>query len=388
MPSNTAWARSVSTTIVNHLREEAIEVLRNTRLGAMMEAKGRITTNVSGLGFDWPVQYRLHPLNAVTTVLAPNFNPQNLWKRAVLETRGYQVTDGITKKEFLENRGREAIVRVAEKMGPRLITSLKQQFGREFYVDGYATGNENRLMGIESFMNYNGTINLAVADNVSEASAAADAVAYPYDTYAGLNTTLGDAGGTFAVAPVASGTSATQALNSHWPNGDVDPEYDYWSPLIINFTSTAWSGSAGTFKGQGFQCMRFGLLNMQRNVKPEGQSTPIILIHRHMYGDVLTQQDTNQRSLVTAETGLRAFGFKDTIDFDGSEISSDYYIPIYTGYGFDVDSMEMMSMQDDLFSSEGLFWDPNTQSYKCIADFLGNLKFDGPRNFFKLAAVA
>lgn len=388
MPSNTAWARSVNTTIINHLRDEAIEVLRATKIGAMMEAAGRLTTDVSGLGFDWPVQFRLHPLLAVTTVLAPNFTPQNLWKRGVLETRGYQITDAITKKESLENRGREAIVKIAERFGPRLITSLKQQFGREYYVDGNATGNENRIHGLESFFGINGTVDLSTADNVSRSSNAADIVGYPTDTYAGINTTLQDAGGAANGTIVASGTSLVQALESHWPNGDVDPEYDFWSPVIINYTSTSFAGTTHDWKNQGFEAMRFGLLQLLRNMSPEGKSTPMILISRNMYKDTLVQLDTTQRSLVSSDTGLRAYGFKDVFNFDGAEVSQDYYVPNRTGYGLDIEALEMMSMQDDLFKTNGMFWDDNTQSYKIIADFLGNMKAESPRNFFKLQAIA
>lgn len=384
MPSNTAWARSVSTTIVKHLREEAVEVLRATRFGAMLESKGRVTTNVSGLGFDWPVRYRLSPMAAVTTVLAPNFTPQNKWKRAVLETRGYQATDGITKKEFLENKGTEAIVKVAQKMGPGLTEDLKQQFGREFYIDGNQAGNDNRIHGIESFGGYQGTLDITAAENQTRSANAADIVAWSQDSYAGLNTTLQDAGGNWATAPTANDSGAT-----HWPNGDVDPEYDYWTPVIVNYTSTSLSGgSTHNWKTQGLEAIRFGLLQLQRNMKPGGTQTPVVLIHRNMLKDTLTQLDANQRSIVTNELGLRSFGFKNVFEYDGAEVSADYYVPPNTGYGIDFDSVEMMSMQSDLFSSEGLFWDPNTQSYKCIADFLGNLKFESPRDFFFLKAVA
>jgi hypothetical protein len=60
MASSTDWARSIATTIVNHLREEEIASLRKYKLFAALEGSGQIRTNMSGRGFDWEIQYRNH----------------------------------------------------------------------------------------------------------------------------------------------------------------------------------------------------------------------------------------------------------------------------------------------------------------------------------------
>lgn len=52
MSSSVDWARSIATTIVNHLREEEIASLRKYKFFAALEGAGQIRTNMSGRGFD------------------------------------------------------------------------------------------------------------------------------------------------------------------------------------------------------------------------------------------------------------------------------------------------------------------------------------------------
>jgi hypothetical protein len=44
-------------------------------------------------------------------------------------------------------------------------------------------------------------------------------------------------------------------------------------------------------------------------------------------------------------------------------------------------------MYDQVFKSEGPFYDEFTQRYNAVVKNLGNLKFKSPRNFFKLADI-
>jgi len=144
MPSTTDFARSIATTLVNHLREEEIASLRKYMVFAAIESRGNIRMNMSGRGFDWEVSYRLHQPQGNNGETPRSFSRQNLWKKAELEYRGYQATDAIYRKELLENRGTNALVNVAGKMSSRLLTSIEQYLSQEVYIDGSAAGNELR----------------------------------------------------------------------------------------------------------------------------------------------------------------------------------------------------------------------------------------------------
>jgi hypothetical protein len=369
MASSTDWARSIATTIVNHLREEEVASLRKFKVFAALEGSGNIRTNMSGRGFDWEIQYRNHVPSGNNGETPRSFARQNLWKNAELEYRGAQVTDAIYKKEMLENRSASALVNVAGKMSSRLLTSMEQYLAKEYVVDGYAAGNELRFHGLESFLGYNGTIN--VATGATRTANAADPFAAPSDTYAGLSTVLGAYGGS--------------QKSGVWPNGEAESEYDFYSPIICNYTSSYFGGT--TWTANCTKALREALHQTRRNDTKQDQ-VDMCLMDRRLYIDFLNKLDEKERVVVSRTNGLRSYGFTDVFEFDGVECSSENSIPAGVAYGLAIGNMELLCMEGQLYNSEGPFYDEITQQYRYVVSTLGNLKFKSPRNFFKLAAVA
>lgn len=369
MASSTDWARSIATTIVNHLREEEVASLRKYKVFAALEGSGNIRTNMSGRGFDWEIQYRNHNPSGNNGETPRSFARQNLWKNAELEYRGAQVTDAIYKKEMLENRSAQALVNVAGKMASRLLTSMEQYLAKEWVVDGYTAGNELRFHGIESFMGTNGTIN--VATGAQRTANAADPFGYASDTYAGLSTVLGAYGGS--------------QKSGVWPNGEADPEYDFYSPVIVNHTSTYFGGS--TWAANCVKAVREAIHQTRRNDTKEDQ-VDMVLLDRRLFIDFLNTLDSKERVIVSRTNGLRSYGFTDVFELDGVEISGENSIPANTGYGMAIGNMELLCMENQLMVSEGPFYDEQTQQFRYVVSTLGNLKFKTPRNFFKLTALA
>jgi hypothetical protein len=369
MASSTDWARSIATTIVNHLREEEVASLRKYKVFAALEGSGNIRTNMSGRGFDWEIQYRNHNPSGNNGETPRSFARQNLWKNAELEYRGAQVTDAIYKKEMLENRSAQALVNVAGKMASRLLTSMEQYLAKEWVVDGYTAGNELRFHGIESFMGTNGTIN--VSTGAQRTANAADPFGYASDTYAGLSTVLGAYGGS--------------QKSGVWPNGEADPEYDFYSPVIVNHTSTYFGGS--TWAANCVKAVREAIHQTRRNDTKEDQ-VDMVLLDRRLFIDFLNTLDSKERVIVSRTNGLRSYGFTDVFELDGVEISGENSIPANTGYGMAIGNMELLCMENQLMVSEGPFYDEQTQQFRYVVSTLGNLKFKTPRNFFKLTALA
>lgn len=372
--SNTDWARSLSTTIANHIREEEHAWMKNYQILALLESNGRILFNQSGRGFDWPVRFKVHAIEGNNGETPRNFVRTNLWKTAALPYRGYQATDSIFRKELLENRGEAAIVNIINGFVKRLEDSMKFGLATEPYIDGNATGNELLWHGLESMFAINGT--LKYDDGTQRAANGADIVGYPSDVYAGLNTELGHYGGENEVGSV-------------WPFGVADPEFDFWSPLVVNYTTThaALPSSTNTWVGQGLEAMRFAILHSQRNSSMEGQITNIIL-NRSMYGDCLNAMDDKEQINVTSENELRALGFKNTFVYDGVTVSWEGAVPTGVGYGLNYNNIEIRSMEDTLIKAEEVEFDQETQAFNGVVYTLSNLKFSSPRNFFKLAALA
>lgn len=372
-----AFARTAATTLAKHIRDVEENMLRNYQLGALLEAAGRVNYNNAGEGFDWPVQYRLHTVEGNTGETARNFARRNLWKQANMEYRGYQTTDSMYYREFRSNRGEEGIIKVFDNFVQRLETSIEQALGGEYYVNGYDTGNSQGWHGLESVF---GTITHTLPSNGGAArnsSNEPDKVGNPAGTYAGISKVLGAAGG-------------AQETGVGWPNGVADPEFDFWSPLVVNYNATTFgdqtAGKTHSFATQGDEAMRFAIIHAQRNTSQNGQISNIML-SRQLYMDLLNLIDEKERIQITSEHQLRALGFKNTVNFDGIEVSWETAIPDGVGYGLNYQNIELKSMDDSLLRSEGPEYDIHSQAFNAVVSTLSNLKFSSPRNFFKLQAL-
>jgi hypothetical protein len=390
MASNTDWARTIGTTLVNHLKEEELTTFRKFKVFAALEANGKVAMNQGGRGFDWQVRFKNQPVTSNNGESPRIFARHNLWQRANLPYRGYSVTDMVSKREMLENRGAQALIDVAGKMASRLQESMEQHLSSEVYVDGNATGNENRWHGLESLFAYDGTINVSTGAKRGTgtspgSSSAPDPFAYPSDVYAGLNTDLGYLAG--SLKPI----SPTPSKNS-WPLVPADPEYDYYSPIICNYTSTYFAGSTGTslaasWQGNCVEAIREAVNHAKRNDTKENQ-IDMILVDRALYIQFLNRLDARERAIVSKSNGLRSYGFGDVVELDGIEVSTEYAVPPGVGYGLSIGNMEMKCMEGQLMTAEGPFYNEELQSHRYAVSVLANIKMKSPRNFIKFAAIA
>jgi hypothetical protein len=375
--TNTDSARAAATTLADHIRDEEQAWMRSFAIGALLESNGQISYNHSGRGFDWPVRYRKHNLEGNTGQTERNFVPRNLWQTAYLEYRGYQSPDSITEKELQENQGEPAVIKMWDNFISRIEESVQQGIAAEFFVDGNATGNTTRWHGFESFFGGTQTVTITTAGATGRTANAGDLVLYPNDTYAGLSTVLGNYGG--------DGDSSQS-----WPQGQADPEFDFWSPTVWHYDSTAsnYPTAGDTFATQGDEVMRTAIIHTQRNSMQNGQLTTVML-DRGLYAQFLNLIDGKEQIRVTRgePNSLVSLGFKNVVEFDGLEVTWDTAMPANVGYGFNWANIELRCMYDQVFKSEGPFYDEFTQRYNAVVKNLGNLKFKSPRNFFKLADI-
>jgi len=371
--SQTDFARSATTVLTKHIREQESAMLRNYAMGALLDAAGRISYNNGGRGLDWEVQYRIYDVETNTGETNRNFARKNLWKVANLEYRGYKASDQMFYKEMLEGQGDEAITRVFDKLTSNLVVSLKQKLGPQYYVDGNLAANAEAWHGLESLF---GTVTqtLNITTGAARTANAADKIGAPTATYAGISTVLGNYGG-----ENESGQS--------WPNGIANEEFDFWSPIDVNYTSSSFGGATKTFDAQGDEAMRYAITHAMRNTSLDGQITNVWL-SRDKYIDFKNLLDDKERIIISSEHSLRAMGFKNVIGFDGIEVSSENAVPTGVGYGMNFNNVELLSMDDDLFRTEGPEYDIYTQSFNAVVSTLSNLKFNSPRNCFKLQAIA
>lgn len=360
-----SWERLVNTTITEHSRDVEENTMRDHKFLAKLRAKGRITYGHGGAGnstnndFDWRVKFAQGALAGIDDADTVSFERLQRYQIARLPWRGYSMEDSMSKKEKLQNTGESSLINYFSIMGDELLQDAAEQIHDEFYVDGNATGNGKRFHGLESF--------LATAGGES----ASTLYPQPTDSYAGLNTTLADKGGSW--------------LQGTWPQGSGQAEYDYWAPKFVNWSSTSWGTASALWTVNANIVLRRALTHSRASKGKKGM-IETVLMDRELVAGLKDLNETRQRIVINRSQpdGLVALGFNDVIDFEGVELAEEFAVPQNCFYGINWNHVELRLLNEDrqLFAVEGPEYDMKTKAYLLSIDCYGNLKFN-PRAFFK-----
>lgn len=363
------WSRVGNTTISNYFRTVEDAVTRRRVLLAMLKEKGRIIFNASGQNMVWRIRYKEPPIQGLLNGETITIAQRDLWKTASLDYRGFVTSDAINKIEMLKNSGDEAIINVFKTMATTLGANMQRSFAEQLYIDGNATGNESLIHGINSFMSVSG-------------AATAGYVGVNNDSYASLSTALGNYGGAWSA--------------DTWPySGTGDSMYDFFTPTVVDYTDTAWIAATKTWPNTCLEALRFGIMAAQKNESPAGLG--VIVLDQAMYRDFKNKLQSEENLFVQrgqTDSALYKLGFRDTVNYDGVDLTWEYGVPAGEGYGWAFELMELLSMQPKMFATKGP--DASTyrmedQSYRVTVDFVGNLKFGneegGIRNFVKFKSI-
>jgi hypothetical protein len=373
--SQTSSLRTLNNILPKYIRQEESCVLRKHVLGAMLDARGRVSFNNSGEGIRWPVKIRLHEMQPNNGYSPRVFTPLAQHRQAGLKLdKGYQLTEAIYKGEMLSGRGAEALVNTAKNITANLLESGKEGLATQYYIDGNASGNEGFFDGLETMFGMAADPSTVHIDTGAERTGGndADLFGWPDATYALLSTQLGDLGGA--------------QRSGVWPNGQADPHYDPWTPIIQHYNSTALNGTAHTWADQCEESIALAFLQTRRNDNGNSQNEMVIL-DRDLYRQLANKKRSTERVNITSDLPLRSFGFADVIEVDNIQVTWDYACPANVGYGFNVENIELLLREDSLLKLEQDY-DIDTQAQKYVMYVLGNLRFSSPRRFFKLMDVA
>lgn len=357
------WAGVVASTTTEYLKVKTVETMRKRRLMAMLDERGRVSTGHSGKDFQWEVEYKQPPIQGYDDMDTTSFARTNYLKNAVLPWRGYRVPDMMSGKERLMNSGPPALVKRYAELLPRLMKTMEQNLGEHLYIDGNLAANSKFWHGLESFFGNSGAYSGGF-------------IAAPSDTYAGLSTVLGNYGGSW---------SATT-----WPEGTGDPHYDFWSPLIVDYTDTAWTAATKTWPNTCLEALRYGILNVQKNMNTKDTQLDVVMLANGLYRpflDKLQLEENLHISPSDGSSGLWKLGFRNVQNFDGVDITWEYGIPAAVGYGLPMDQVELMVLGGELFVSKGPDYNIADDSYRFAVQTYSNLKFQSTRHFVKWMSV-
>lgn len=375
------WARLAATTITDYAKGYEDELVAKRVLLAAIKKEGNIKYNCGGAGtdggFSWRVPYKQVPLltDDGETPITPT--RKDRFKSPNLSYVFYRADDMMTWREKTLNKGPGQIINYYEEMAPMLMEDITQRFSEELYIDSSASGNSQRLSGIETMMAAPNTVNLSSGADRGSASST-DVVGYPNDTYAGLSTVLGNYAGSW---------DTQSTISTTWPAGRGDLAYDFWSPVIVNYDSDSLEGSTHTWDGQAVYATRYLITHMNKYVSERG-SLKVGLFDRDLFRRYLNQLDSKERILVKSELGLRALGFEDAFSQDGVDMTWEFGIPSAVAYFGNIKHVKMRSCQDRLFMTEGPWYEKLQQAYIVNVKFAGQLQFSAPRFFGKLALLA
>jgi hypothetical protein len=157
--------------------------------------------------------------------------------------------------------------------------------------------------------------------------------------------------------------------------------------VSTNPTGTTWARHADVF-------LRYAIVEMTRS-QMKDESLDLVMLTRSAYRDFADLLSTTERVIVSnSDVGIRTFGFKDVISFDGVDVTFDPDIPatdassdVVSGYGFTTPKMEYDLLGDSLWHASGDDFDTTRQCFTWWVGNYGNLKFQSPRHFAKFVAL-
>lgn len=368
MASN-EWIGVIATTAPRYLKGAEDLTMRKRLILARIKNAGRISLNEYGESLTWDVEFKHPTVTPVADGAMLDYARINVYRQLSISWRGYYASDLMTEKEEAMNKGPAAIVRRYDRIKDNLIKSITNNFAGELYKDGNASGRENTIHGVESFM---GEANSAAGNRIST----------PDDAYAGVNTDLADQGGSWTTN---LSTYPNSTLATDWPDGSGDPEYDHVSPKLLNWSSTAWGTGTTTWEDNCWRVLSQGITWMTLLGGQDSVPTDIFLAGNLMQG-YKNFAEAKQRIMVPHK-GSVDLGFENVWSHEGVAISAEYDCPANTGYFFNVNQMKICSLMPQLFYSKGPVEDMRTGSYLWRVGFWGNARWN-PKHFLKLKNYA
>lgn len=359
-------ARKLQTTLPMILPEVQDNCTRNYMMMAILNARGAVKYNDFGLGINWKVKYRNHRAQGTNGENPRNYQQINPYQTAYLDWRGYEVTDTISKQEVRQNKDQAAIIRVFDDFEANLKKSIEQELGTQFYNDGYDTTHPDYWHGLKSLFRQNGeTLYLNSGVMAARSRNDADKVVAPSGSYAELDCALGAFSGTQHDTSVV------------WPEGTADTHYDFWSPLMLQWNGT---GFTGTTNGEKLKnAIRFGITHAMRNSDATSQLSHV-WTDRTNFIALKEYFDSKQTIEVTQGSELYRLGFKDVIVFDGVEIAAEHAMPAGFFFGVNANSMELRCLDEQLFVMDGPEYDMDLKIIKAAVETHSNILFRSARN--------
>jgi hypothetical protein len=352
-----ATPRIEVSTLHKYIRDRVEPIFRKSVLMAELKKRGRISFNHGGDIMEWRPRIRRRDITAGNgNPVAISFPRTNTKMKVSLPWRQYQMGESITKYEKLTTQNSaETFFKIAQDVVKEMMDDFVESFRQKLYGDGGV--NTKDIHGLESMFSVNGCVTNSKVGN-------------PNDTYANKSTALGTLGGDW-----------TPDTGDGWPTGTGKVEYHAWSPMVIDYQNSGWAATTKTWKNTWMEAIRYGTTYMGVLQK---QEPDMLILTAEMVREMKDSLDASQHFLAEVKPTTDV-GYKE-LTFEGLTIAYEYGVPEGCGYFLDFDAIELMSMQGQLVEKAD-DTDITTSTDLIALDFYGNMRFEAPSYFGKLAAI-
>jgi hypothetical protein len=364
---------AVRNTAPKWLKGASDATIRNRFWLSHLRKEGRIVFNHNGTGINWNVQAREPSVELLASGMGVEYKQHQAYESLLIPYAGMRATDALDYKVQLANRGELAIVDLYETKMQILLNTISRALHKGLYYQN--TGNDDMIAGIRT---------PCVADGSTNAN---DRVAAPASTaaYGGKSSQLGAIGGTWS-ADMVSGDRPSSVLANDWPEGSGTSDYDWNSPLMLQYTANKWDGTGATWKANCEYVMRRGMAWIRHRCG-ETSVPDIYLLSVKLFSEFQDSLQTRERLFPSDYAKALGFPQGKYLEYNGSIVATDYDCPADKGYALNVSEMELCSMHDNLFFTEGPTFDHKTLSSDFLVGFYGNLRFN-PRNVVEFGKYA
>ncbi|KKM60488.1 hypothetical protein LCGC14_1541330 [marine sediment metagenome] len=353
------WARIDVGVINDHIEKLVQPGIRQHVMLAMMRKNGRITYNHGGKTSDWRIRQRRSTPEPYDDMNPRSFPRINRYRTVELPWRAYSLSEGFSKYEKLASKNKKTqLIDIVGNLLGDMTSDFNEFFHLELYNDGDATATNDRVHGLESMFTTSGS---AITNSLCAA---------PSDTYGLVSTALGNFGGDW-----------TPDSSNGYPTGEGDLLYNFFSPLIVNYTNTGWTAQTSTWSFTWREVLRYADTYMQQL---NSTSPDIFLMTAEMLRQCKDSLEDKERLLIKSDSPVVELGFK-AVQWEGIDMLAEYGCPSGACYGLPWKRMELRSMQSKLFMSESDH-DITDLTNKLALDAWCNMRFTSPAYFCKLQA--
>lgn len=374
------WVGVVNSTKPKYMKGYEDLCLRNRLRLAMLKRRGRIKYNSAGEFLQEQLMFSRPQSQQYADGSALDFSNHQPLKKLRLDWRGYVNTDSITMMQRAQNEGSDVqLVNLYQTKINNLMQGITDDFNGETYRDGGATGRENAIHGLETFLGA-GTV------------ASTDRIVAPSDTYGldSLSTVPATYGGVWTNTLTGGTTAPNDSLDADWPDGYGDPEYDFMSPKLINYSASTWGTGATTWEANCWRVISQAITWLTVTGGKDGQPT-LISLAPNLFQGYKNHHEALRRINIPHKEG-QDLGFTGVLNQDGVAINSDFDIAPNVGYVENLETVTIHSLMPQLFWSIDQFdkadkVDIRTLSYLMVVGFFGNCSYK-PKHVGKIYAAA